>query len=389
MQRLDTDFKTDMIPADIKETIRGRLLREFSVAPERRTPDLHDRVEELLLDEGCLWPRRMIDTLSRELADDLFGLGPIEALMRDPSISEIMLNGPDNAFVERDGRIQSASITLESEARLIEFVRRIISPLNLRLDDTSPMVDARLPDGSRLNAVIPPLCLNGPAVTIRRFRKRPFTVEELVDSGTMTEETARFLEQAVAHRANILVSGGTSSGKTTLLNVLSSFIPRGERLVTIEDAAELQIEHPHVISLESRPPNIEGRGEVTVRDLVRNALRMRPDRIIVGEVRGPEALDMLQAMNTGHPGSLSTAHANSPRDLLYRVETMALMSELNLSQDAVRRQVGSAIDLLVHTERTPSGRRIVSNVVTVACTDKGEYELESMFATNKARSRER
>ncbi|HEY5532750.1 MAG TPA: CpaF family protein, partial [Candidatus Anoxymicrobiaceae bacterium] len=276
-----------------------------------------------------------------------------------------------------------------SGARLIELVRRIISPLNLRLDDTSPMVDARLPDGSRLNAVIPPLCLNGPAVTIRRFRKRPFTVEELVDSGTMTEDTARFLEQAVAHRANILVSGGTSSGKTTLLNVLSSFIPHGERLVTIEDAAELQIEHPHVISLESRPPNIEGRGEVTVRDLVRNALRMRPDRIIVGEARGPEALDMLQAMNTGHPGSLSTAHANSARDLLYRVETMALMSEVNLSQDAVRRQVGSAIDLIVHTERTPSGRRMVSNVVTVACTDKGEYELESMFATNKARSRDR
>ena len=241
------------------------------------------------------------------------------------------------------------------------------------------MVDARLPDGSRLNAVIPPLCLNGPTVTIRRFRPSPFTVDELVCRGAMTAEMASFLQGAVKSRANIIVSGGTSSGKTTLLNVLSSFIPETERLITIEDAAELKIEHSHVVSLESRPPNIEGRGEVTVRDLVRNALRMRPDRIIVGEVRGAEALDMLQAMNTGHPGSLSTAHANSPRDLLDRLETMVLMSDVMLNQEAVRRQVGSALDLILHTERTPVGGRILSQVVALNFSKENGYELEPLL----------
>jgi pilus assembly protein CpaF len=322
----------------------------------------------------------MVHRLARELEDELFGLGPLEELLRDSGVSEVMVNGPAHVFVERGGRIERAGLILESDSRVVELVRRVIGPLNLRLDETSPMVDARLPDGSRLNAVIPPLCLNGPTVTIRRFREKPFTTDELVQLGTMTPEVASFLECAVGHRANIIVSGGTSSGKTTLLNVLSSFIPDGERLITIEDAAELRIVHPNVVSLESRPPNIEGRGEVTVRDLVRNALRMRPDRIIVGEVRGAEALDMLQAMNTGHPGSLSTAHANSPSDLLDRLETMVLMSEVRLDQEAVRRQVGSAIDLVVHTERTAEGRRVVSQVVAVSRASGGGYALEQMFA---------
>jgi pilus assembly protein CpaF len=367
------------LPAGIKDTIRRRLLEDLASPEEARGAHLERRVEELLISEGCLWPRRLVIKFARQLEDELFGLGPLQALFRDPDVSEIMVNGPGSIFVEREGRIEPSELALESDAKVIEMVRRIIGPLNLRLDETSPMVDARLPDGSRLNAVIPPLCLNGPTITIRRFRSRPFTVSELVGLDAITAEMASFLEGAVKNRANIIVSGGTSSGKTTLLNVLSSFIPEAERLLTIEDAAELKIEHPHVVSLESRPASIEGRGEVTARDLVRNALRMRPDRIIVGEVRGAEALDMLQAMNTGHPGSLSTAHANSPRDLLDRIETMVLMSDVMLDQEAVRRQVASALDLILHTERTPAGGRILSQVVAVGLSRESGYELELLL----------
>ena len=367
------------LPREIKESIRGRLLAELSGGRAANAGDLERRVEEALLAEGHLWPKRMVRRLAGELSDELFGLGPLEPLLRDPGISEIMLNGPDSAFVEREGVIERFELSLGSDARVIELVRRVIGPLNLRLDETSPMVDARLPDGSRLNAVIPPLCLNGPTVTIRRFRRNPFTASELIETGTLNSETASLLEQAVRHRANVIISGGASSGKTTMLNVLSSFIPRNERLITIEDAAELKIEHPHVVSLESRPPNIEGRGEVTVRDLVRNALRMRPDRIIVGEARGAEALDMLQAMNTGHPGSLSTAHANSPRDLLARLETMVMMSDIGLDQPAVARQIGSALDLILHMERKPDGLRVLSEVVSVQGTPGGDIELEYLI----------
>jgi pilus assembly protein CpaF len=367
------------IPEEVRRSIRARLLDELSAQQDNGGTELERRVEEALLAEGCLWPRRMVCQLARELADELFGLGPIEALLRDPLISEIMVNGPDEVFIERAGLIEPLDLSLGTDSRVIALVRRAIGPLNLRLDETSPMVDARLPDGSRLNAVIPPLCLNGPAVTIRKFRREPFTARELVDNGTMTPEMASFIEEAVRHRANVLVSGGTGSGKTTLLNVLTSIIPRGERLITIEDAAELKVDHPHVISLESRPPNIEGRGEVTVRDLVRNSLRMRPDRIIVGEVRGAEALDMLQAMNTGHPGSISTAHANSPRDLLDRLETMVLMSEVNLDQAAVRRQIGSALDLVLHVQRCEDGRRVLAQVSSVSLSRDGDYSLEQLF----------
>lgn len=379
MADLDSGKEYLEVPAGIKDIIRRRLLEDLASSEDARGAYLERRVEELLISEGCLWPRRLVILLARQLEDELFGLGPLQALFRDPDISEIMVNGPGSVFVEKEGRIEPSELALESDSKVIEMVRRIIGPLNLRLDETSPMVDARLPDGSRLNAVIPPLCLNGPTVTIRRFRPSPFTVDELVCRGAMTAEMASFLQGAVKSRANIIVSGGTSSGKTTLLNVLSSFIPETERLITIEDAAELKIEHSHVVSLESRPPNIEGRGEVTVRDLVRNALRMRPDRIIVGEVRGAEALDMLQAMNTGHPGSLSTAHANSPRDLLDRLETMVLMSDVMLNQEAVRRQVGSALDLILHTERTPVGGRILSQVVALSFSKENGYELEPLL----------
>ena len=373
----DTD---DRVPADVRAAVRGRLLSEFASGAEvPGAGELEGRVEEALLSDGYLWPRRVVRALARELSDELFGLGPLEKLMRDPEISEIMVNGPDSVYVEKEGRLQQVDLSLGDSPRVLELVRRIIGPLNLRLDETSPMVDARLPDGSRLNAVIPPLSLGGPTVTIRRFRKRPFTVEELVEMGTLTPEIASFIRKAVAHRANIIISGGTSSGKTTLLNMLSSFIGEEERLITIEDAAELRIEHAHVVSLESRPANIEGRGEVTVRDLVRNALRMRPDRIIVGEVRGAEALDMLQAMNTGHPGSLSTAHANSPRDLLSRLETMVLMSGINLDLSAIRRQIGSALDLIVHTERKADGRRALGRIISVSCTPDDDYDIEYLY----------
>ena len=380
-----TDDERQAIPHDVKDGIRKRLLDELAGSGEvAARGDLERRVEEALLAEGHLWPKRMVRRLASELSDELFGLGPLEPLLRDPDISEIMINGPDSVFVEREGVIERFELSLGSDSRVIELVRRVIGPLNLRLDETSPMVDARLPDGSRLNAVVPPLCLNGPTVTIRRFRQRPFTADELIESGTLTSETASFMEQAVRNRANIIISGGTSSGKTTMLNVLSSFIPRNERLITIEDAAELKIEHPHVVSLESRPPNIEGRGEVTVRDLVRNSLRMRPDRIIVGEVRGAEALDMLQAMNTGHPGSLSTAHANSPRDLLARLETMVMMSDVGLDQSAVGRQVGSALDLILHMERKPDGCRVLSEVASLHCAPTGDIELEYLFTGQPA-----
>lgn len=364
----------------IKSEIRKQLLLELAgntgIADYE---ELKRVVGDSLTARGVLAPKKAIESLAGELRDELYGFGPLEVLLRDPEISEIMANGSSEIFIERSGRIERADITFETDLQLLETIRRIINPLNLRIDEMSPMVDARLPDGSRLNSIIPPLCLNGPSLTIRKFRPVPFLIKDLVDNNTVTAATASFLNEAVSNRTNIIISGGTSSGKTTLLNVLSCFIPEGERLITIEDAAELKINHQHVVSLESRPANIEGKGEITVRELVRNALRMRPDRIVVGEVRGAEALDMLQAMNTGHPGSLTTAHANSAYDLLNRLETMVLMSETNLDLSAVRRQIGSAIDLIIHMERNSSGRRFLSGVFTLSISDNLQYELERLF----------
>ncbi len=369
-----------LLNGKLKERIISRLLEDPNCSGFSGfdLKEIEDRILDLLLSEGQIKPKKFISALAKNIHDEIFGFGPLEENMKSPEITEIMINGPANVFIEQDGIIKRTGISFESPEKVVQFVRRIIAPLNLRLDETSPMVDARLPDGSRLNAVIPPLCLNGPTVTIRRFRGKRYDAKDLVACGTMNQEICDFLKESVTKRANILISGGASSGKTTMLNALCAYIPPEERIITIEDTAELQIPHDHVISLESRPPNIEGRGAVTVRDLVRNALRMRPDRIIVGEVRGAEALDMLQAMNTGHPGSISTAHANSPADLIHRLEIMVMMSDLDLNLEAVRRQIGSAIDLIIHMEREAGGKRILKEICGVSLEGDGRIRVEQI-----------
>jgi pilus assembly protein CpaF len=293
------------------------------------------------------------------------GLGPLEPLLEDPAVDEVMVNGPRSVYVERAGRVERTDVSFASEAELMHAIERILAPLGRRVDEASPLCDARLPDGSRVNVVIPPLSLDGACLTIRRFRRQGFSLEELAANGTLTGDLAGFLARCVGARASVLVSGGTGSGKTTTLNALSGAIPEGERIVTIEDAAELRLRQRHVVRLESRPPNLEGRGEVTIRQLVRNALRMRPDRIVVGEVRGAEALDMLMALNTGHEGSLTTVHANSPGDALRRIETLALMAGVGLPHAAVREQVASAIDVVIHQSRSEEGARVVESVAEV------------------------
>jgi pilus assembly protein CpaF len=315
-----------------------------------------------------------------DVSDEVVGLGPVEGLLRDPEVTEVMVNGPDDVYVERKGRIERVAPGLfEGEESVYHLIERIVGPLGLRVDESSPYVDARLPDGSRFHAIVPPLSLCGPVVTLRKFAVTLLRPDDLVRMGSATEEMISFLARAVRDRANILVSGGASSGKTTLLGALSAFIPPDERIVTIEDAAELRLAQPHVVRLESRPPNVEGRGSVSVRDLVRNALRMRPDRILVGEVRGAEALDMLQAMNTGHPGSMSTAHANSPRELMARLETMALMADVGLPATHVREQIAGTLDLVVHTARLPGGRRVVAEVSVVEGLGEGRVVLREVL----------
>ncbi len=348
--------------------------------PERRLR-VREEVLAVLREERAILPAGTITEVVNQVSDEVVGLGPLERLLRDPEVSEVMVNGADDVFVERKGRIERVDgLVFEGEGQVSHLIERILAPLGLRVDESMPFVDARLSDGSRVNAIIPPLSLCGPVITIRKFALRPFTPEDLVANGALTEAMMEFLGACVRAKANIVVSGGTGSGKTTLLGVLSSFIPPIERLITIEDAAELRLHQPHVISLEARPPNVEGAGEVTVRALVRNALRMRPDRIIVGEVRGGEALDMLQAMNTGHEGSLSTAHANSPRDLLSRLETMALMSDVELPVSHVREQIAGALDVIVHLSRTSEGRRLVARVTAVEGLRNGSVVLEDIFA---------
>jgi pilus assembly protein CpaF len=299
------------------------------------------------------------------------GLGPLEPLLADPAVDEVMVNGPGEVYVERGGRIRTTGVRFESEAELTHTIERILAPLGRRVDEASPLCDARLADGSRVNVVIPPLSLSGPCLTIRRFRREGYSLDDLVRLGTLSGDEAALLARCVAARASILVSGGTGSGKTTTLNALSGAIPGGERIVTIEDAAELRLRQDHVVRLESRPPSLEGRGEVTIRALVRNALRMRPDRIVVGEVRGGEALDLLQALNTGHEGSLSTVHANSPRDALARLETLALMSDVGLPHAVVADQVARAIELVVHQARRSDGSRVVEAIAEVVARDGG------------------
>jgi pilus assembly protein CpaF len=330
---------------------------------------LESEVRKLVEAEAAPLPEADRNELAARVVLLATGLGPLEPLLADPSVDEVMVNGPGSVYVERRGRLERAAVEFAGEAELTHAIERVLAPLGRRVDEASPLCDARLADGSRVNVIIPPLSLSGPCLTIRRFRREGFSLRELVAGGTLPAEVAEFLAVAVAARASVLVSGGTGSGKTTTLNALSGAIPGEERIVTIEDAAELRLRQRHVVRLEARPANLEGRGEVTIRQLVRNALRMRPDRIVVGEVRGAEALDMLQALNTGHDGSLTTVHANSPEDALRRVETLALMAGVGLPHAAVREQVASALDLVVHQARLPDGSRaveLVAEVVRVA-----------------------
>lgn len=346
---------------------------------ERSEKQIKDIINEHLVEKGITLPRAEQQRLLQELLDEVFDLGPISPLLRDPSVSEVMVNGPKQVYVERDGVLEKTEMQFRDDDHILRVMEKIVSPLGRRIDESSPMVDARLTDGSRVNAVIPPLALNGPTLTIRKFSKDPFQVPDLIRFGTLNGEMAKFVESCVKARLNIIVSGGTGSGKTTTLNVLSSFIPEGERILTIEDAAELQLHQSHWVRLETRPPNVEGKGAVTIRDLVRNSLRMRPDRIVVGEVRSGEALDMLQAMNTGHDGSLATGHANSPRDMLARLETMVLMAGVDLPVRAIREQIASAIDLIVHQNRMQDGSRKITHITEVQGMEGDTIILQDLF----------
>jgi pilus assembly protein CpaF len=375
-------MSTEPMRRQLREQLRERVdARGLATAPrtERRLR-VREEALGLLRASGAILPQRELARVVNEVSDEVVGFGPIEFLLKDPEVTEVMVNGPDDVYVERRGRIERVSDGLfEGEEAVLHLIERIVGPLGLRVDESSPWADARLPGGSRVHAIVPPLSLRGPVLTIRTFSPVPLSAEDLVTSKTLGPRMLRFLEACVRGRANVVISGGAGTGKTTMLGVQSAFIPDEERLITIEDAAELRLAKPHVISLEARPANVEGKGEVTVRDLVRNALRMRPDRIIVGEVRGGEALDMLQAMNTGHEGSLSTAHANSPRHLLWRLETMAMMSGVDLPAAQIRNQVAAAIDVIVHLARQRDGRRVVWEIAAVEGTRRGEPVVTPLF----------
>jgi pilus assembly protein CpaF len=354
---------------DLAVALRGRLIERARAGEAGE--GLEAEVRQVVETEAGALPEADRDELSRRMLLLATGLGPLEPLLAAPAVDEVMVNGPREVFVERRGRIEAAGVEFAGEAELLHTIERVLAPLGRRVDEASPLCDARLADGSRVNVVIPPLALSGPCLTIRRFRRQGFSLRDLVRGGTVAPGAAELMAACVAARASVLVCGGTGSGKTTTLNALSGAIPGAERIVTIEDAAELRLRQPHVVRLEARPPNLEGRGEVTIRQLVRNALRMRPDRIVVGEVRGPEALDMLQALNTGHDGSLTTVHANSPPDALRRVETLALMAGVGLPHAAVREQVASALDVVVHQARLPAGERVVESVTEVVAVAGG------------------
>jgi pilus assembly protein CpaF len=340
---------------------------------------IQELFEQVLAEENIVLTRQERHRLFEQIAAEILGLGPLQPLLEDGSITEIMVNGPKNVYIERAGKIHRMPITFESDDHVMRIIDRIVAPLGRRIDESSPYVDARLDDGSRVNAIIPPISLVGPVLTIRKFPENPISLEQLIENGTLTEEIIEFLRACVIARLNIVISGGTGSGKTTLLNVMSQFIPSDERVVTIENAAELQLRQEHVVTLESRPPNIEGTGEITIRQLVINSLRMRPDRIIVGEIRDEAALDMLQAMNTGHDGSMTTAHSNSPRDSLARVETMVMMAGMDLPVRAIREQVASAIDLVVHSERMRDGDRKVVQITEISGMEGDVITMTDLF----------
>jgi pilus assembly protein CpaF len=370
---------------ELKTRIHGQLIERLDLAKLDALPrevvqqQIRRIVEDMLaLDETPL-SRKERDDLVIEIEHETFGLGPIEPLMQDPTISDILVNGAHEVYVERHGKLQHTRVMFRDNAHLLQVIDRIVSAVGRRVDESSPMVDARLPDGSRVNAIIPPLALDGPVLSIRRFSKDPFHMADLIEFGTLTPALAEILRATVQARLNILVSGGTGAGKTTMLNVLSNAIPNTERIVTIEDSAELQLQQEHLVRLETRPPNIEGQGAVSQRELLRNALRMRPDRIVVGEVRGAEVLDMLQAMNTGHDGSLSTVHANSTRDALSRIETMVLMSGLSLPMRAMRDYIASALDLVIHLSRLSDGTRKVVRVTEIVGMEEDVVTTQDIF----------
>ncbi|MEX2210235.1 MAG: CpaF family protein [Gaiellaceae bacterium] len=351
----------------------------FNQDPE----DLGDRVYRAVTEElalaGTPLTREERREIVRQLTDDILGYGPLERLLADDTVTEVMVNGPDHVYVERAGKIERSGLRFLDDAHLMRIIDKIVSQVGRRIDEASPMVDARLADGSRVNAIIPPLALTGPTLTIRKFSREPYTIHDLISFGTLSARAAQFLGACVKGKLNVLISGGTGTGKTTTLNALSAFVPGDERIVTIEDAAELQLQQEHVITLEARPPNIEGKGEIRIRELVRNALRMRPDRIIVGEVRGAETLDMLQALNTGHEGSLTTIHANSPRDAVSRLETLVMTAGVDLPHRAIREQIASAFDVLVQIQRLVDGSRRISHVCEVVGMESDVITLQDLF----------
>jgi pilus assembly protein CpaF len=371
--------------ADLKNQVHMLVISELGpelTASDVSATEMRERVlasvkNHLSLETGISRDDR--ERLTAEIADDILGYGPLERLLADDSITEIMVNGPGEIWIERQGRLYETTVRFTDTSHLRRIINRMVAQIGRRIDESSPMVDARLPDGSRVNAIIAPLSLSGPLLTIRKFSRKRLTMEDMVNIGTLSAESIDFLQRCIQAQLNILISGGTGSGKTTLLNALSASVPDSERIVTIEDAAELQLRQRHVLRLESRPPNIEGEGQITIRELMRNSLRMRPDRIIVGEVRGAEALDMLQAMNTGHDGSLSTVHANSPRDAMHRIETMVLMAGFDLPLRAIRQQISSALDLIVHLERLEDGTRRVTGITEVQRMESDVVTMQDIF----------
>ncbi len=359
----------ESIEQESKMELRGEELAKFA----------REKILGLLERDAVFLPFSERQIIATEIMDEVLGLGPIEPLLQDESVTEVMVNGPKQIYVERGGKIYLTNVVFRDDEHVMHIIDKIVSPLGRRVDESSPYVDARLPDGSRVNAIIPPLSLIGPTITIRKFATNPYGINDLMRFGSLTPYMAKFLEAAVKARLNIIISGGTGSGKTTLLNVLANCIPENERIITVEDAAELKLGQEHVVSLESRSVNIEGKGAITIRDLVRNCLRMRPDRIVVGEVRGGEALDMLQAMNTGHDGSLTTGHSNSPRDMLARLETMVMMAGMELPLKAIRQQVSSAIDMIVHVSRLRDGSRVVTHITEMLGMEGDVVQLQDIF----------
>jgi pilus assembly protein CpaF len=383
--RLQKAQQRDRI-AEVRARVQERLvevlgprLYDSSLSDQELDGLVHQRLRELLDDEPSPLSAQEKLLIVRQIGDSVLGLGPLEPYVRDPEVTEIMVNNWDTIYVERGGKLFWTGTKFHDESQLRRTIDKIVGKVGRRVDEASPYVDARLPDGSRVNAIVPPLALDGPALTIRKFSADPYQADDLVEFGTMTSPVGKFLEACVRGKINIMVSGGTGAGKTTTLNVLSSFIPDDERIITIEDAAELKLQQPHVVRLETRPANIEGKGMVTIRDLVRNALRMRPDRIVVGEVRGAEALDMLQAMNTGHDGSISTIHSNSPKDSIARLETITLMAGMDLSPRSIREQTAAAIQLIVHQQRLRDGTRRFTHVTEVAGMEGEVITLQDIF----------